>query len=862
MSRPSFPRPRRFYRLGLGATVALLFWLVGPRCWAADAGQLESRLLDGDYAGVLADAEAAAKESPENSAWPLLRARALIALGRWEEARRGMQAALSADSRAVRLRWLDRDLALQTGRKEDAAQRLDEIRSLLRGRSWGYRPPADIVTFGRAALVLGADPKDVLDQVFAVAQKADPRLRDVYLARAELALEKHDFALAAKVADEGLKQLPDDPDLLVLRAKAFANGSREETRASVAAALKRNPRHVPALLMRAEALIDAEAYAEAAETLDRIDAVNPAQPEAWAQRAVLAHLRGDEAGETLARARALGPWAQNPRVDHLIGAKLSQKYRFAEGAASQRRALAMDPEYLPALSQLASDLLRLGEDKEGWELARRVHERDEYDVEAFNLVTLQDTMAKYATLSGDGIVVRMSSKEVAVYGPRVLALLRRAKRTLTEKYGAELADPTYVEILAEQKDFAVRTFGLPDVPGFLGVCFGRVVTANSPASRSDATNWESVLWHEFCHVVTLQLTRNRMPRWLSEGISVHEEHQADPAWGMTLTPTYRQMILKGELVPVGKLSAAFLAPKTPQHLQFAYLQSAMVVDFLVERFGRDALRGVLLDLREGVEINASLARRTVGLEQLEKEFAAYARQRAEQLAPGLDWEKPDPSLLSPAGAVALAAWEKLHPDNLHVLRFRAQQAVEGKRFDEARRYLERLIALYPRQKGSDSAYRVLASVLRSQSDTDGERAVLARWADVDDEAAEGYLRWMELSAEAKDWPAVKRGAERYLAVNPLVAPPYRLLAQAATATGDVSDAMVAWRTLLQLEVPDAVEAHFQLARLLHQRGEHAAALQEVVAALEDAPRYREALQLLREIQRALDRARTGEASTP
>jgi tetratricopeptide (TPR) repeat protein len=382
--------------------------------------------------------------------------------------------------------------------------------------------------------------------------------------------------------------------------------------------------------------------------------------------------------------------------------------------------------------------------------------------------------------------------------------------------------------------------------------FGRVVTANSPASRSDATNWESVLWHEFCHVVTLQLTRNRMPRWLSEGISVHEEHQADPAWGMALTPTYRQMILKGDLVPVGKLSAAFLAPKTPQHLQFAYLESALVVDFLVERFGREALRGVLLDLREGVEINAALARRTVPLEKLEQDFAVYARERAERIAPGLDWEKPDPALLLPSGSVALAAWEKLHPDNLYVLRFRAQQAIEGKRFDEARQRLERLLALYPRQKGADSAYRVLAAVLRNQGDPAAERAVLARWAEVDDEAAEGYLRWMELAGEAKDWPAVQRGAERYLAVNPLVAPPYRWLAQAATATGDISAATVAWRTLLQLDIPDAVEAHFQLARLLHGRGEHVAAREQVMAALEDAPRYRAALQLLLEIQRAID----------
>ena len=56
------------------------------------------------------------------------------------------------------------------------------------------------------------------------------------------------------------------------------------------------------------------------------------------------------------------------------------------------------------------------------------------------------------------------------------------------------------------------------------------------ATSSSATKWESVLWHEFCHVVTLKMTKNKMPRWLSEGISVYEERQVDPAWGMKIDP--------------------------------------------------------------------------------------------------------------------------------------------------------------------------------------------------------------------------------------------------------------------------------------------------------------------------------------
>ena len=492
--------------------------------------------------------------------------------------------------------------------------------------------------------------------------------------------------------------------------------------------------------------------------------------------------------------------------------------------------------------------MRLGEEAEGWALAREVHERDEYDVEAYNLVTLRDTMAKYAELRSDDLVVRMASREVAVYGPRVLALLRRARETLAAKYGAELARPTYVEIFAEQKDFAVRTFGLPDVPGFLGVCFGRVVTANSPAT-GHATNWESVLWHEFCHVVTLQLTRNRMPRWLSEGISVYEEWQADPAWGMRLNPRYRRMILEGDLVPVGRLSAAFLAPKTPQHLQFAYLQSALVVEFVVERFGLDALRGVLADLREGREINAALAARCLPLPQLEEAFAVHARRRAEGMAPGLDFTPPEADLLLPAAADRLAEWERTHPDNHAVLRLRAQRAMEERRWADARVPLERLVALHPSQKGADSAYRPLATALRSLGDQAAERAVLERWTAVDDEAADGCLRLMELAA-AGDWPVVTRAAGRYLAVNPLVAPPYRHLARAAAASGDVGAAIVAWQTLLELDPPGRPEANYQLARLFRDRGDLAGARRHVLAALEETPRYRAALQLLLELHRA------------
>ena len=837
--------------------VSLVFALLAPVTQAAEPAEVLKGLLAGNYAAVIKQSRGELKDTPANSEWSMLLVQALLATGRYADADVAMKEALTREPRNIRLRWLAREVAFANGRPDEAAKRVDEIRLAVRDGGWQYRAPADLVVFGRAALLLGADPKDVLEKVFATAQKSDPKLRDVYLARGELAMEKHDFALAAKAYEEGLKQLPNDPDLWSGRGRAYAEGNREVALESLNKALEVNSNHVPTLLQFADHHIDAENYEEAGKVLDAVIEVNPLQPDAWAYRAVIAHLKNDFEGERFARDRALQSWTENPRVDYLIGEKLSAKYRFAEGAAYQRRSREFDPNYLPATAQLASDLLRLGEETEGWALAQMVHERDEYDVEAFNLVTLRDTMNKYAALTNDDFVIRMAAPEVAVYGPRVLSLLRRAKQTLAEKYGVELAKPTFVEIFADQRDFAVRTFGLPDVAGFLGVCFGRVVTANSPASSSSPTNWESVLWHEFCHVVTLQMTKNKMPRWLSEGISVYEERQADPSWGMRIDPRYREMILGDDLVPVGKLSGAFLAPKSSRHMQFAYLQSSLVVEFIINRFGIEKLRGILTDLRDGSEINAALAKHTVPLETLETDFAAYAKEKAEQLAPKLDWERPEPELLLPGAAEKLAEWEKDHPDNYWLLRLNAQRLIEQQKWVEAKVPLQRLVELYPEQKGGESPYRSLVAALRALNDTESEREVLKKWVEVDDEATDAYLRLMELAAAEKDWAAVARNSERYLAVNPLVPPPYRYLAQAAAGSGDDSAAVVAWRTLIQLDVPERADGHYQLAKLLHKRGDDVEARRHALLALEETPRYRAALRLLADLSR--ERARKASA---
>lgn len=842
-------------RTARGLCAVLLGWCViggaGPGVGAGRAAEFEDAralLLKGDYTGCVAMAEGMIRERPYSLQWPLYLIEGLTTLGRYDQALTAVTNSLGAESRSTRLRWLAADVFRRTGHPKESGRMIDEIIEFTAARPWAYRDAADLVVFGRAALLRNADPKDVLDHVFEPAKKAEPTTREPYLAIVDLALEKGDYELAAKTCREALDRLPGDPDLHFALARAYEGSDRKAMAKEIEAALKINPKHLPSLLFLAEEAIDAEDYDEATQLLARVRAVNPYHPEAWALLAVIAELKADTAGYRTAREMALKQWPTNPEVPHLLGRKLSQKYRFREGAALQREALKFDPDFFPAKLQLARDLLRLGNETDGWRLAEEAHNADGYNVAALNLVTLRDTLQQFATLTNAHFIVRMEATEAAVYGRRVLALLERARAALCPRYGLELREPIMVELFDDQKDFAVRTFGMPENHGFLGVCFGPVITANSPASRpGEPFNWEAVLWHEFCHVVTLHLTHNKMPRWLSEGISVYEERQAGGPWGERMEPEYREMILGGELTPVSRLSGAFLAPESPQHLQFAYYESSLVVEYLVREFGHEKLVALLRALGEGEEINAALARLTRPLSELEPGFAAFAKSRAEALAPDLDWSKPEEdSALAGAGEEAWKIWAKTRPHNFEVLVRRARARMEAKDWAGAREVLLELTRRFPDWRGPESAWRRLAVVQRELGDPAGERAAWEALERIDDKAAEASRRLIELAVGRQDWPAVLRHADRLLAINPLDPAPWRARATAAEALGQAETAIEAWRAILRLDPPNPALAHYRLATQLRAAGQPGAR-QELLLALEDAPRFRAALDLLLEM---------------
>jgi tetratricopeptide (TPR) repeat protein len=856
VNRSSVSRTWLFLKVIAAVTVV---WLAASDSGrAADLEEATTLYRTGRYDEAATQAEEAIDGGAGTESWYAIKIRSEMARGKYGDASVSLEEATRRFPASLTLHLLGRDVRRFRPRPEPESETkaADLIERIVVNAPQRYGSLEGQLALGRYFLTRGADPKKVLDRFYDPLMKKEPEFAGPFLAAAELALDKQDYALAAETLRQAPKHAAEDPHFHYLKAQAFAQDDQTASNKALDEALKINPRHVDALLLKADDLVDAERYADAAKVLDQAIEVNPNEPRAWAYRAVLAHLRSDAEGEAQARRSALAPWAGNPEVDTLIGRKLSQKYRFAEGAAALKQAVALDPAYLPAKVQLSQTLLRLGDEDEGWKLVDEILAKDGYNVVAFNLSTLRDRLATFRTLEADGIVLRMDPREADLYGARTLDLLKRAKAELSSKYEVEPPTPIIVEIFPRKQEFAVRTFGLPGADGLLGVCFGRVVTANSPASQGEhPSNGESVLWHELCHVVTLTKTHNKMPRWLSEGISVYEEGLKDPAWESAMTPRLRAMLVGDELTPLSRLSSAFLAPKTPQHLQFAYFESALAVEFLVQKGGRAALNSLLDDLGAGRNLDEALPARTkMTLTQLDQEFAQFAREKAAAAAPEATWEEID--LPADAGSTAVNAWLATRPKSFRGWQRLASSLIAERKWPEAKAALLKLQALFPDYVGPENAYMMLAAVYKHSADAKAEHAVLEELAKRDGDAIPAYQRLMELDEAAGDWDGVARNANRFLAVNPLVPEPYRRLARAAESLGRRNEAVAAYRALATLDDTDPAEIHFRLAKLLHQAGDRDEARREVLKSLEEAPRFLDAHQLL------LDLVDTASAPAP
>ena len=392
-------------------------------------------------------------------------------------------------------------------------------------------------------------------------------------------------------------------------------------------------------------------------------------------------------------------------------------------------------------------------------------------------------------------------------------------------------------------DFAVRTIGLPGMIGALGACFGRVVTLDSPRARKPGEfNWGETLWHELAHVITLQMSGNRVPRWLTEGISVYEERRARPEWGKESDVSFAQALADGKAIKLDVLNEAFSDPKT---ISLAYYQASLVVDHLVQTHGEPALWKMLRAYGRGLETEAAL-QDAYGLTiaQLQTSFDAYTDKNYGAIvralkAPELK-EKP-----------SLDDLKKLAADNPESFRVHMMLAdalnTSGDKAAAIATF-ERAAALLPTANGRGNPHAYIA---RIAGGAEGQRSRHPglRGGAADRQRRRGVGAQAGHAARSQGGRGADRGrvsaARRRRSVRQRRRRPRSAVWRCAARTA--TSALRAFRSALATKPQDMAGAHTDLGEALLMAGQPADAKRATLDALEIAPSYERAQDLLLKI---------------
>ena len=681
---------------------------------------------------------------------------------------------------------------------------------------------------------------------------ADPKGLDARVLIGELFLEKFDGTEADASLKGVLAQNPKHPRALLGMARAMEFNGTTGVIDQVKVALENNPNLVAGRVFKAWLHLGVRNHEEARVELEAALEVNPVSLEALSALAASHYLRGEVSDyeRVRDRVRELSPSYGDFFNDIAELSVKSRKYHEAAELASE--AIAVDPQSWRAYGILGANQLRLGQMEEGKASLETAFEGDPYSVWFFNTLTLLDSFEHYEVGDEDPrFEYVLHEREAEVLAPYIEQIATEAFEALVDRYGGYTPPlPIRMEVFPSHADFSVRTLGLMGI-GALGVTFGSVVAMDSPSAKPVGDfNWASVLWHEMAHVFHLGLSEHEVPRWFSEGLAVHEQRQARPGWGHQPSPGFLGRYQEGLMLPVSQMNAGFVQPSYPQQVVDSYLQASLVFDFIESRWGFEPILEMLHGYRKK-ETTPALVRRLldIEMEDLDRDFDDYFRIR---------YETALNALAAPAASVGMSAQPtsvedlirlaRENPDNFRARLTAGVALYQADRLDAAEGHLRAALRLFPEYGGHDSPYWFLAQIHKQRGETGLAAAALAPQTALNESHYAAFLQHAELLTELGDVDGAAAALDAAVLIYPYEIGLHERLAKAHTERGDTAGAVRERRAVVALEPTDRSGALYMLARAYLADGHRPEARRAVLQALEIAPSYEEALDLLLELR--------------
>ncbi|MCC7174281.1 MAG: tetratricopeptide repeat protein [Bryobacterales bacterium] len=658
------------------------------------------------------------------------------------------------------------------------------------------------------------------NEAFKEALKAQPKNPDYRVRMGYLYLYHEQKQDAVDLFEEALAIRKDHAGALTGLAAVASEGFDSAAIELAEKALAADPKQLDARLLLAAIALEDNNPRKAVEEADKALQVDPESLEALALKATV-DLLDDKPGTPhlaaiLKRNPAFG------EVYQTAGRFFVLNRRYEEGIALYRKALELNPRLYKARAELGLNLMRLGHDAEAKQHLEACYRAGNTYPSVGNPLRLLDSYKNFRYIKRDNIVLKLHQREADLLLPYVEEELRRAISAYEKKYKFRLDRPVQLEIYPDHEDFAVRILGMPGM-GALGVTFVNVVAMDSPSGRRPGEyHWASTLWHELSHVYTLAATRQRMPRWFTEGMAVYEETATSPEWGDRISPPVILAIRDKKLLPVAQLDRGFVHPSYPDQVVVSYFQAGRVCMFIERKWGFEKL----LDMTRAfgqLKTTPEVVQEQLGMppEEFDKQFLAWVEEQTRVTVEGFE------------------SWKKGMQ--------RISELVKKEDHDQILKEAPAVRDLYPDYVEDGNLYAVLADTHLARGDKKAAAGELERYARAGGKNPASLKLLATLLEEQGKTREAAEALSRINHIYPRDEELHRRLGDLLLAAGDPAGAVREFQALVAMKPLDQAASYFSLARAYRSAGRPEEAKEQVLLSLEAAPGYRPAQKLLLEL---------------
>ncbi len=651
---------------------------------------------------------------------------------------------------------------------------------------------------------------------FEALLKASPQNAEYRVRYAQLLYRDFNQKDAQDLYSEALKIDPKNADAMLGVAQILADNFDSRAKEYAEMALDANPKLYQAHELMAKMALEDDDSKKAASEADAALAIQPDAVQAIAVKASM-DLLADKESPWVAKIGKRGEGYETIAHFYMINR------RYEECIDYFRKAVAATPDLWSAHSELGINLMRLGRDDEARKELQLAYDQPFKGAETANSLTLLDSFKNFDTFRTPKTILRLNKKEADALRPYFEDVINRATATYEKKYQYVLKEPLQVEAYPDTDDFAVRTAGLPGIGGILGVTFNNAVAMDSPSSRTPGSfHWASTLWHEMSHVYVLNMTNERVPRWFTEGMSVHEETLASPDWGDRITPEVLAAIRDKKLLPIAEIDRGFVHPTYPSQVIVSYYQAGKICDYIAERWGESKLLDMIHAFAKNTP-TVDVIKTQLNMEPaaFDKDFLAEINKQTSKTVAGFEeWTK------------GVRELNQLTKDGKTDEVIAKGKAIEG---------------LYPDYVETGNVYKFVADACLKKGDKACALDELGRYSKIggrDPETVKQYAKMLQDAGKLKEAEAA---LERLNYIYPEDQELHQRLGNLLLETGDAPGAVREFQVLVALHPIDQAGSHYNLARAYNATGRKDQAREEAVSALEVAPDFRPAQKLLLEV---------------